>query len=569
MVIGRVRWQANAQGLTVLEALAGEGIDPARYPGLPVKENPLRSIYRLATTLDDRPAECFIKRYNESSLEGRVKRLLRGPAASIEWRHTRYAEAAGVPVPPPLACGVASGVSYLLTRSCLPAENLDIYLERAEWTEATGRSLARLLATTHAAGILHRDLHAGNVLCRPAPDATGEPTLWLLDLQKVRLRRGPGGRPLSPRAVAGNLAVLVAGLRPWVGQDQLGQLLADYLGASQTIEAHWLAVDPGLFIESVQRAADRHVAAQLRSRDRAILRTGRYFAKIRGPGLWRGGMFLRRRRPLPNSPASTLQFSPQNWLALLSDPASLISDQVGPGEQVVKQSEAGLVARRVFTIGPHRVVVFVKHYRWRRRWAAVADLFRKSRARRAFKVGHQLLARDVPTALPLAHLERRVGRVLIESILITEAVPDSMHLEQFVTRELANLPEAPRVHVRQMLARELGRAIARMHRAGWVQRDMKAPNVMVQYDPGEDHCRITFIDLDGLRPGPRDRFRPLVRLNDGFFAATAVTLSDRLRVLRSYLGDANGWKGPWRTIHQATLARRRSRIGPDRPGPAP
>jgi tRNA A-37 threonylcarbamoyl transferase component Bud32 len=225
---------------------------------------------------------------------------------------------------------------------------------------------------------------------------------------------------------------------------------------------------------------------------------------------------------------------------------------------VVKYSEIGLVARRWLQVGPHRVEVFVKHYPWRRRLAVIADLFRASRARRTFKLGHQLLAREVPTALPLAYIERRVGRVLIESILITEAVPRSVELRAFVQDELEKLPPRQRTRLRQSMAAGIGQVIARMYRAGWVQRDLKAPNVLVQHD-GQGRPTLTFIDLDGVRSGGRDRFRPLIRLNDGLWGFDALTLSDRLRVLRSYLGPRTDWKPIWREILEGTLNRRRGR----------
>ncbi|MCG3181693.1 MAG: 3-deoxy-D-manno-octulosonic acid kinase [Phycisphaerae bacterium] len=565
--IDSVRWLATPLGARVLRSPRREWARPLELAVSPIKENPLRQIYRFTAAIEGGPTGCFIKAYNESTPEGRMKRLLRGPAARTEWKHTRHAELAGVSVPPLLAFGVGPGVSYLLTESCLPAEDLDDYLDRAGWNGALGAALARLLVSTHAAGVLHQDLHAGNVLCRRGDEA-GEPRLWLLDLHKAMIPGRMRPRRLRRGAVIRNLAMMVAGLRGWAGDEQLARMLRMYLelGGARLVDATDEEA-ASAFLDAVSQAADRHAAGLLRSRDRSILRHNRYFAPLRVAGKWEGHVFLRRRRAVERSVASGLTFTEADWAKALSDPAALISPHVGPGEEVVKYSENGIVSRRLLQVGPHRIEVFVKHYAWRRRLAVVADLFRMSRARRTFKLGHQLLARDIPTALPLACLERRVGRLLIESILITEAIPESTHLERFTMVRLALLEEELRTRLRQSLARQIGSVIARMHEAGWVQRDMKAPNILVQLDPRTGENRIVFIDLDGVRPGRLDLFRPLVRLNDGLWGVVSLTRTDRLRVLKNYLGGQGDWKKSWEAVRRMTLNRRRARG--DREGQAP
>ncbi len=561
LALDQVRWEATDLGRRLLGDGDGRPVHPA-FDGAaePIKSNPLRQIYRVMVGPAAQPhAECFLKRYDESSIEGRLKRLLRGPAALVEWRHTRYAERAGVSVPTPLAYGVAPTVSYLLTASCLPAVNLDEHLTAAGWTEPVAEALARLLAATHSAGILHRDLHAGNVLCRPGDGPDGQPRMWLLDLQKADI-----GRRLSAGRIVHNLSAMVSGLRAWAAPEQLADLLGRYLALAEEGAVARLGrlARPDRFVAAVVRAAGRHADRLLRSRDRSILRSTRYFSRIRGPGSWRGHAFLQRRRGRPAEPGPTaarLVFTRAEWEAALSDPRSLIHPGDIPDGEVVKLSETGAVIRRTLRVGSLTLTVFVKHHVSRRRFfGRIIDVVRKSRGVRAFHIGHMLLAREVPTALPLACLERRFARVLGESILITEAVPDSVHLERFVIERLPRMPAGDRARVRQALARQVGRSIARMHRAGWVQRDMKAPNVLVQCD-GPERVRVTFIDLDGLRTGRRDELRPLARLNDGLWSTSGVTLSDRMRVLRAFLGEQGDAKFAWRAILRATLARRRAR----------
>ncbi|MDD4891443.1 MAG: lipopolysaccharide kinase InaA family protein [Phycisphaerae bacterium] len=522
-----VRWTATDAGRELLarageliaRALAGQG-------GPPVKANPLRRVYRL----DEQNA--FLKRFDESSLSSRLKRLVRGPAAAVEWSQLCRAESAGVAVPRPLAVGVAPGESILITESCLPGVGLNSYLDANGFTHAAREAMIDLLVPAYQAGLLHDDLHPGNILFSDMPDHPRR--MCLLDLQKSRFRDS-----LSTRDIIDNLAPLMAGLSSWLSAEELDDLLRAYF------ERHPLAgVDPDDFGVAVLAAAVEHDDRLLRSRQRAILRTGKYFARVRLPGGWRGHVFLRRRRQWadPASAAINATFSPADWQAALADVRALIDRPTGEGERVYKDSPSTQVVRRQIQVGPHRLDVFVKRYPFRWRLAAVVECLRRSRAKRAFRAGHALLMRGLPTVLPLACLERRVGGVLVESVLITESAADALPLHRFVREQLPGQPPA----VRRSLADRLGAAMATLRSAGFVHRDLKTSNVLVRDAGGR--ADLLLIDLDGLRRIGVTDVRAVRRLAEGVRGLPNLTRTDRVRVLRSFLGPVGDWRGLWRRV---------------------
>ena len=92
---------------------------------------------------------------------------------------------------------------------------------------------------------------------------------------------------------------------------------------------------------------------------------------------------------------------------------------------------------------------------------------------------------------------------------------------------------------------------------GFRHRDLKAPNVIVQWDPaGEEDPRVILVDLDGVlpmrRPTERAARRMLMRLNVSLDHCRRVTQADRLRFLirfkSRYGSPLINWKPIWREL---------------------
>jgi hypothetical protein len=265
---------------------------------------------------------------------------------------------------------------------------------------------------------------------------------------------------------------------------------------------------------------------------------------------------------VPGSQACQLTFTPRDWQEALSDVEGLLADGQG---QVIKDSRSSHVVRRRLKVGASEIDVHVKRP-WRKhlvRW--VLDRFRLSRPLRAFRLGHQLLARHIHTALPLAALERRRWGFLTDSILITETVGSGMHLNKFLNRYLTPTGEGDTLGVRgrNRLARQvlwqMGRLLRRLHREGFAHRDLKATNLLVHWDglPAASP-EIVLVDLDGLRAvrrvSRRQEFHGLMRLNVSLLECPVVNHAGRLRMLMGYLRRPGArdmqFKPYWRVLQE-------------------
>lgn len=183
-----------------------------------------------------------------------------------------------------------------------------------------------------------------------------------------------------------------------------------------------------------------------------------------------------------------------------------------------------------------------------RLWGA---LFTDSeRMQRELRVVRYAVLCGVPTPHPVALRVERVWGPFVEGHLVTEYIPDALNLLELCKGDQEGWPPQRR----HAAAHAVAGAVARMHDAGIDHADLNLKNILVQ--PGDDGLRTHIIDLDKAvvrRPLPLGRrMANLVRLDRSVLKWAAsrqsVTLSDRLRVVRSYLGHYPDWRSQWRQI---------------------
>lgn len=205
------------------------------------------------------------------------------------------------------------------------------------------------------------------------------------------------------------------------------------------------------------------------------------------------------------------------------------------------------VGRTIYRVDlPHRSF-FVKHLRSGGLVQAVKHWFRSGACRREYEKARELARRGIPAVAPVALGERRRGARLLDSYLITEAVPQACSLDEFLARHEAQVPPGERFRLRQRLLAATARLCARAHDAGVFHDDLHGGNILVRLDTclaaaapaAEAGPQLLFVDLPGVQlSGPLDAARTrdsLAMLCAGFWRR--MSESDRLRFWRAYLAE--------------------------------
>ena len=208
----------------------------------------------------------------------------------------------------------------------------------------------------------------------------------------------------------------------------------------------------------------------------------------------------------------------------------------------LKDSRSAMIVIVPRSDGPS---LLVKQLRVRSWIVVLKNAFRPSQALRTWRNSNNVRDRGLPTPRVRAMFQRRRFGIPLQGTLIFDYVPDALTLDQAVV----NLND-----VRQLRAwiNSLAQLIRTMHDREVLHRDLKAPNILVAQN------MFLLIDLGhatiGKRVTLRQRLDDLTRLNVSFLnGRSTITLSDRLRFLKHYLGKHSEWKRAWRTI--ATLTR--------------
>ena len=458
----------------------------------------------------------IVKHFLPGRTSGLLKSIIRGDPALREWNALRRAARHELPVPKAVAVGwryrFARRESFLVTEALNDAAPLGQYLYGVQRAAPALRrkaieQAARVLRRAHDAGMFQRDLHLDNLMVRI--QETG-PQLFLIDLQRVDFRRL---LRIKERLI--NLAELHGGCAAATHAERL-RFLKTYL-----LELPGLGEDMRRLLLRLETMALKHRFGVWRSRQKRCLADNRDFVKLR-VGRYVG--------------CARRDWAEGAFLSAWSRPVELLSSCA-----VVKDS-------RTTTVGSGKVcerAIHVKRYNFQGLGYALKDLFRASRAQRAWIAGNSCVMRGLSVATPVVYLERRRGRVLLESYLVSHTV------------EGRNLTEIKAQRGRQFSDKrdwidDLARFLARMHGRRVANRDLKTDNFIVSRKRPERYD-FFMVDFDGIEIGPvswRTGVKNLTRLESGFRDSTAVTRTDRLRFLRTYLGPrfADSWKRCWRRI---------------------
>lgn len=575
------RHRADADWLESIEP--DQWTQPQRAGWTCVKQHAARSIWRA----DLAGRTCYVKYFFAQGWRARVRGWFQRPPGLREWLALTEAQARGLPTPRPLAFTSKLSLmmddssrrpaSALVFEAIEPARPLNrawIDITRSETRSETRsvharqrseliESVAQTLADAHHRGFEHVDLHPENLLVRDtfassfaetdagaADDQEFAPAAEVSTVVFVDLLGARFGPPLPQTAWVRNLCQLNQWFRRQASRSERLRFLKRYLRwqreARKADGSDTKLPALRALLPIIDRRATLHARALHQQRDRRLARRGKYFSRVKLRDNWSATISLLQKRPLAYAALSE-PLGRAWWKQALKHPTELMA-----AAQVAKASHSAQVGVAHLSLPSGAVSsVHLKRPIPRNRVRALRQWLFGSRAGRAFRMGHQLLHRDIPTARPLALLERRALGLVTDSLLIVESVPNSVDLERYLRSALTELPPRRQLRTRRRLAERLGLRLRELNAAGIRHRDCKASNLLVAPVPGDaglskaaavprlnaQPIDLLWIDLDGMRRSRvvrgEDLCRALARLWRSVVEIEGVGRTDALRCLRA------------------------------------
>lgn len=437
----------------------------------------------------------YVKRYlHGSGVLIPAKYFFKSPASRMEWRVAPELIARGAEVVPHLAHGERWSWRGLV-ESILITEGREGFADVRTFRDVDPlkmqRTLGEFVRRIHQAGVLHRDLHVGNLLYSPLANA-----FCLVDVANVVLRPA-----LSLEECVGNLVKL--NLR-------LSLIPAFYEGYASS--------EAGLKAEVDRRTEARFRSSLPRNASKCLLHGPGFAPRRMGDLKWQ----------------VRVERLGEGLAWILEDPDGFLAH----GARLLKDGRSSTVGCRDGLV--------LKRSNPRKRRNFMLDLFRDSRARRAFRLARHLELVQIASPRPVATADRRRFGFPWCSYLVMDEIPGATSLQAWGGNK-------------RKAIRRVALMLARLHEEGFDHRDLKASNVV--WDAQGQPC---LLDLDGLRYVKRvpDRRAAgnLVRLAKAVLpvphrggavaGAGQPTRTDCLRFLREYCrarGCAN-WRWWWREI---------------------
>lgn len=507
-----------------------------------IKHGPHRTVYRVRV-----PGGQYYLKHDHGNgwLKALLHRLTRSKAHR-EWVKTQRLMSFRLQTVPPVAWGEVrrAGLpreSFFVTEA-VEAYSLEQWL-RTRLPNMAPRAaervrrdlavrLAHLIAELHRCGVLHDDLHAGNLLLetssRDQPDEP--PRLLLIDMPNVRF-----ARRLSWRACRANLAQLAAALQSWTSHTDWARFWRAYRRARPELTLR----SAGREARRLHRQAQQTARQRMRRRDRRPLAENRDFYRLH-VGDWQA--------------LATRRLDPQVLRRVLSDPHAW----VGPFRDSPVKRSAGLeVLKGTIDFEGKRLDVAIKCLSPKPGFKSWFPGHRIRQALQTWQNANALLARGIATPLPLFVAFCRRGPARGQCLLVSQWGAQGTHLHAYL-QQLAARPAVLRYRAARIFARRLGELLGRLHAWQYAHPDLKGPNLLATDRPPDD-VEVLLIDTDPLRRPLRltwdNRVANLSRLAASLAVHGWLTNSLRWRFLRAYLRAAQLPRRQARPLWRAVASR--------------
>ncbi len=352
-----------------------------------------------------------------------------------EWRGLQRLEQRGLSTPKPLFCGRCSSGWVVVTERIEGATSARELWDGAGTLEQRVSLLGRIaaqLARQHIKGVIQSDLHLGNFLVK------GEEVI-ILDPATMRFGWRHVGRYRSVKQLA-----LLTSILSERASAEMEVVFRQYAAARD-----W-PVRP----KDLERFRDAH----RRHRRRAIERGLRKFLRS-------------NRRHEVIGRESWVGVVERAFLAATDlDALTVGLDQAMKDGQVLKDGRTSLVSQTKLGNGD----VVIKRYNHKSLLHSVRHTLKGSRARHCWLSANRLMLLGIPTARPLAYMERRRGLLIWESYFISGYV-EGQRFHDFLQSDRSETERA------EAMA-DVSRVLSDLAEHRITHGDMKRSNILISRD---------------------------------------------------------------------------------------
>ncbi len=364
-----------------------------------------------------------------------------------EWRGLSLLQKRGLSAPTPLFFGKTEndGLAMVVEKIVDSSTVLDVFNETTSLVAKLNLLglVCEELAKQHCKGVLQKDLHLGNFLLQ-------KEKLFTIDTAQMCFL----SREVSKRRVILQLALL-ASILPEENVEEITRLCEKYAAASS-----WRFTPADMVVFWKKLAA--HRKHSIRKSLKKCLRTNK--------------RHIQTARYDYHAVARRDFFEKVDFTEFLQN-----IDELMQNGQILKDGNTCFVSRISLAGGE----VVVKRYNYKGILHSIRHTLKRSRARRNWLHAHRLGMLDIPTAKPLAFIEKRRSLIVYKSYFVTEYV-DGQKLSDFLQDE--GLLEEQRLS----MVKKVTELINKLSKHRITHGDLKHSNILVV------DSKPTLIDLDSM-----------------------------------------------------------------------
>ncbi len=475
----------------------------------------------------------FLKHYRTPDWQALLQNVIRPCKADLEWHAAQQVAGLGLQTFETVAvgrrrrCGLVAD-SFLITREIPGVEPLDKYVletfsdlrpfQKQRARRAIARQLGEITARLHRGGLLHRDLHPGNLLIQ----SEGEQCqLYLIDLHALNRKRS-----LSPRTSAYNLSLLNNFFARLTSRSDRMRFLAEYRDAWNGGHS-----DDVSFTREKIRLVEQICERELQKADR------------RGDKKWQRGN--RRLIILDDSPdrcRGVAELGRDLLQVFQEKPEALFDAPYFIAWEANHQTRKAAVIELPLDGNPQRVIVIA---------------FRQPKlARNAWEMGHALIRRRLRAPRPLFFVETQTGDW---DYLVIEDIPNAVSFAHHLWKQFDSYTQSQWDRWIKRVVTLVAGQLRLLHDHGFHQTNLRLDSLRIHEN---DSHQIWFDSIESIQQvsnvSDAEVMESLANAVRSFPKDVPISGAQCLRFLRVYLGSRSArewktfWRGTWSLIRRTS-----------------